>query len=153
MFLRHCLLLQWLQPPFFHKFWSAVGFKVEVPNPTFPSETICFCGRQRKPAFVTRRRFCIAFGTPPAPFWHHFWRQNLENEPPKRVRKPQCFLVRLFIDFRSILAPKTMRPFVEKASFSTPKIRLRAPGGSFWPFWALWYRFRAPFWSFWVPFW
>ena len=76
-------------PPFFHKFWSAVGFKVEVPNPTCPSETICFCGWQRKPAFVTRGRFCIDFGTPSAPFWHHFGAQidkiSLRNDLPNHL--------------------------------------------------------------------
>ena len=84
------------QSPFLHKFGSAVGFKMEAPNPTFPSETICFCGRQRKPAFVTRRRFCIAFGTPSAPFWYHLGRQNREKEPPKRYRKHRCFFVMFF---------------------------------------------------------
>ena len=102
---------------------------------------------------MTRDSFCVDLGTPSAPFWHHFGakieKMGLRND----IENHSVFYCVFFIDFRSILAPKSMTPFVEKASYSAPKIRLRAPGGSFGPFLALWCRFRVPFWSFWTPCW
>ena len=45
---------------------------MEAPNPTDPSQTLCFAVSERKPAFSTRSGFCVDFGTHLAPFWHHF---------------------------------------------------------------------------------
>ncbi len=56
----------------FHRFVIAWGLENGSPEPTDPSQTICFPISERTPAFLTRSGFCIDFGTRLAPFWHHF---------------------------------------------------------------------------------
>ena len=66
---------------------------MEAPNPTDPSQTICFPTSERKPAFLTRSGFCIDFGAHLDPFWHHFGvemglkTKKIVSEPASKKKK------------------------------------------------------------------
>jgi hypothetical protein len=66
---------------FFIAVWSLGVSKLEAPNPTDSSETICFPASKRTPAISTSTRFGTGFGVHLAPFWHHFGEEGGQKSP------------------------------------------------------------------------
>ena len=113
---------------------------MEAPNPTDPSQTICFPTSERKPAFSTRSGFCIDFGSRLGPFWHHF-----EVEMGKKNKKIASetasknnnffygFLIPFLTILVSILTPQALlfrTPDLPK-SYMSPRMGNLGPP---WPF-------------------
>ena len=94
---------------FFIAVWSLGVSKMEAPNPTDPSETICFPASKRTPAISTSTRFGTGFGVHLAPFWHHFGEEGGQKSPKiafETASQNTLFEIGFLIDFWSILVPK-----------------------------------------------
>ena len=73
---------------------------MEAPNPTDPSQTICFAISGRKSVFLIRNGFRDDFGTFLAPFWPHFGRNigaHAGKIAPETVPKKQQFFNTCFL--------------------------------------------------------
>ena len=111
---------------------------MEAPNPTDPSQTLCFAVSERKPAFSTRRGFCIDFGTHSAPFRHHFGVEmgeestRIASEPASKNNEFfEWFFGRFLDHFDLHFGISFWVPGLQK-SCSSPELDILAPQWSFW---------------------